>query len=153
MLDDDPALTRILALVELLVCGVDPHVCRVPLNVYPEGADVQRSEQVCRNRRDRHLQGVHQVAYQGLRATMHRLAARTVRPSYPKACGLRHLAFYVPYVRQTAQEPEDMDNVCEPIRQDEFTQRRMTFFLDPDGLPVEPHEQRVAFPSRFRPYS
>jgi hypothetical protein len=28
----------------------------------------------------------------------------------------------------------------------------MTFFLDPDGLPVEPREQRAAFPSRLRPH-
>ena len=33
-----------------------------------------------------------------------------------------------------------MGIACEPIRQDEFTQRRMTFFFDPDGLPLELHE-------------
>ena len=62
------------------------------------------------------------------------------RPSYPEACGLRHLAFRVPDVRQTAQELSAMGIACEPIREDEFTQRRMTFFFDPDGLPLELHE-------------
>ena len=28
----------------------------------------------------------------------------------------------------------------EPIRVDEFTGKRMTFFMDPDGLPLELHE-------------
>ena len=30
--------------------------------------------------------------------------------------------------------------VCEPVRVDEFTGKRMTFFFDPDGLPLELHE-------------
>ena len=29
---------------------------------------------------------------------------------------------------------------CEPIRVDEFTKKKMTFFFDPDGLPLEIHE-------------
>ena len=62
------------------------------------------------------------------------------RPSYPEACGLRHLAFRVPDVQQTVQELSALGIACEPIRQDEFTQRRMTFFFDPDGLPLELHE-------------
>lgn len=28
----------------------------------------------------------------------------------------------------------------EPVRVDEFTGKRMTFFQDPDGLPLELHE-------------
>lgn len=62
------------------------------------------------------------------------------RPSYPEACGLRHLAFHVSDVQQTVQELNALDIACEPIRQDEFTGRRMTFFFDPDGLPLELHE-------------
>ena len=29
---------------------------------------------------------------------------------------------------------------CEPIRLDSYTQKKMTFFFDPDGLPLELHE-------------
>ncbi|WP_341849021.1 VOC family protein, partial [Enterobacter hormaechei] len=29
---------------------------------------------------------------------------------------------------------------CEPIRVDEYTGRRFTFFADPDGLPLELYE-------------
>jgi glyoxylase I family protein len=62
------------------------------------------------------------------------------RPSTPEAQGLRHLAFVV----------EDIDAACarlvaqgvtvEPIRVDEYTGRRFTFFPDPDGLPLELYE-------------
>ena len=62
------------------------------------------------------------------------------RPSYPEACGLRHLAFYVEDVEQTVAELEARGIACEPIRNDSFTGRRMTFFHDPDGLPLELHE-------------
>ena len=30
--------------------------------------------------------------------------------------------------------------MCEPIRVDEYTDKKMTFFFDPDGLPLEIHE-------------
>lgn len=29
---------------------------------------------------------------------------------------------------------------CEPIRLDSYTKKKMTFFFDPDGLPLELHE-------------
>lgn len=62
------------------------------------------------------------------------------RVSYPEACGLRHLAFRVEDVEATVKELEAMGICCEPIRVDEFTGKRMTFFADPDGLPLEIHE-------------
>jgi glyoxylase I family protein len=62
------------------------------------------------------------------------------RPSYPEACGLRHLAFHVEDIERTVRELEDMGVPCEPIREDTFTKKRMTFFFDPDGLPLELHE-------------
>ena len=62
------------------------------------------------------------------------------RPSYPEAQGLRHLAFRVDDVEQAAAELEGRGIPCEPIRWDPYTQRRMTFFHDPDGLPLELHE-------------
>ena len=62
------------------------------------------------------------------------------RVSRPEACGLRHLAFRVESVEETARELEAMGIACEPIRTDEFTHKKMTFFFDPDGLPLELHE-------------
>lgn len=62
------------------------------------------------------------------------------RPSYPEACGLRHLAFRVPCVADAAAELAARGIPCEPIRVDELTGGHMTFFFDPDGLPLELHE-------------
>ena len=62
------------------------------------------------------------------------------RPSYPEACGLRHLAFAVDDIVNTVNELNAIGIECEPIRTDEFTNKKMTFFFDPDGLPLELHE-------------
>ncbi|MCR5089221.1 MAG: VOC family protein [Oscillospiraceae bacterium] len=62
------------------------------------------------------------------------------RPSYPEACGLRHLAFYTEDIEETVAELSEKGIVCEPVRTDTFTGKRMTFFADPDGLPLELHE-------------
>ena len=62
------------------------------------------------------------------------------RPSYPEAYGLRHLAFYVDSVEQTAKELNQKGIATEPVRIDPFTDKKMTFFFDPDGQPLEIHE-------------
>ena len=62
------------------------------------------------------------------------------RPSYPEACGLRHLAFYTENIEKAAEELKALGIPCEEIRTDTFTGRKMTFFFDPDGLPLELHE-------------
>ncbi len=62
------------------------------------------------------------------------------RASYPEALGLRHLAFYVEDVGEAAAQLAEKGIACEPVRVDEFTGKRMTFFHDPDGLPIEIHE-------------
>lgn len=62
------------------------------------------------------------------------------RVSGPEACGLRHLAFQVASVAETVKKLEERGISCEPIRVDEFTGKYMTFFKDPDGLPLELHE-------------
>ena len=62
-----------------------------------------------------------------------------LRPS-PEAYGLRHLAFRVDNVDEVVAELESMGIPCEPIRLDAFTGKKMTFFRDPDGLPLEIHE-------------
>ena len=63
-----------------------------------------------------------------------------VRPSYPEACGLRHLAFHVEDIEDTIQLLNEQGIETEPVRLDEFTDKKMTFFRDPDGLPLELHE-------------
>lgn len=62
------------------------------------------------------------------------------RVSGPEACGLRHLAFAVDSVEETVRELEAMGIACEPIRTDDYTGKPMTFFFDPDRLPIEIHE-------------
>lgn len=63
------------------------------------------------------------------------------RVSRPEASGLRHLAFSVENIDQVIQELLGKGVVCEPVRVDEFTGKRYTFFEDPDGLPIELVEQ------------
>ena len=58
----------------------------------------------------------------------------------PEAYGLRHLAFRVDSVEDTVSTFEARGIPCEPIRTDTFTGEKMTFFRDPDGLPLEIHE-------------
>jgi len=62
------------------------------------------------------------------------------RVNRPEACGLRHLAFWVDDVEATVAELAQMGIECEPIRLDSYTKKKMTFFFDPDGLPLELHE-------------
>lgn len=62
------------------------------------------------------------------------------RPSYPEACGLRHLAFEVNNIESNVKELEAIGIIVEPIRMDEFTEKKFTFFSDPDGLPIELYE-------------
>lgn len=62
------------------------------------------------------------------------------RVNRPEACGLRHLAFQVEDVESTVAELKALGIPCESIRQDAFTGKKMTFFFDPDGLPLELHE-------------
>lgn len=61
------------------------------------------------------------------------------RPS-PEAYGLRHLAFRVESVEEMVEKLAAMGIESEPVRRDTFTGERMTFFHDPDGLPIEIHE-------------
>lgn len=64
------------------------------------------------------------------------------RPSYPEACGLRHLAFAVDEIESTIRKIERCGITVEPVRVDEITGMRFAFFADPDGLPIELYETR-----------
>ncbi|MBD0726593.1 hypothetical protein B6A10_15575 [Flavobacterium sp. L1I52] len=62
------------------------------------------------------------------------------RPSNPEACGLRHLAFAVENLDKNVSFLNSKNIIAEPIRIDEFTQKRFTFIADPDLLPIELYE-------------
>ncbi len=62
------------------------------------------------------------------------------RPGYPEACGLRHLAFAVENLEAMVKELTQKGVEVEPIRIDELTNKKFTFFQDPDGLPLELYE-------------
>ena len=63
------------------------------------------------------------------------------RVSRPEATGLRHIAFRVDNIDETIETLQQKGITIEPVRVDEYTGRRFTFFSDPDGLPIELYEQ------------
>jgi glyoxylase I family protein len=63
------------------------------------------------------------------------------RPSYPEACGLRHLALEVENIEKAAAYLHTHGIATEPIRIDPITGKRFTFFCDPDELPIELYER------------
>ena len=62
------------------------------------------------------------------------------RPSYPEATGLRHIAFAVRDLEEWMEYLQSKGVKAEPIRIDEFTEKKFTFFSDPDDLPIELYE-------------
>lgn len=62
------------------------------------------------------------------------------RVSRPEACGLRHLAFAVDDLQNEIERIKAMNVPVEPVRVDEFSNKRFTFIADPDGLPIELYE-------------
>jgi glyoxylase I family protein len=63
-----------------------------------------------------------------------------VRPTWPEATGLRHLAFEVTDVAETLAELDEQGVRHEELRVDPYTGKAMAFFFDPDGLPLELYE-------------
>lgn len=64
-----------------------------------------------------------------------------VRPSYPEATGLRHLAFEVDDIEESVQYLTRLQVKVEVVRVDPVTNKKFTFFADPDGLPLELYEK------------
>ena len=62
------------------------------------------------------------------------------RVSRPEACGLRHLALRVADLDAVVAHLHAQKVATEPVRVDEYSGRRFTFFADPDGLPLELYE-------------
>lgn len=65
-----------------------------------------------------------------------------LRPQMPQPehTGLRHLAFKVADVEACLVEFDRLDIPHEALRYDDFDGKKMAFFFDPDGLPLEIHE-------------
>ncbi|WP_449455284.1 SMU1112c/YaeR family gloxylase I-like metalloprotein [Streptococcus suis] len=65
-----------------------------------------------------------------------------MRPAMPNPehTGLRHLAFQVADVEVCLEEFDRLDIRHEVLRTDDFDGKKMAFFFDPDGLPLEIHE-------------
>lgn len=68
------------------------------------------------------------------------------RPDRPEAQGLRHLAFATEDIAAAVDRLTASGVPSEPIRIDEITGARFTFFRDPDGLPLELYEVRRPLP-------
>lgn len=63
------------------------------------------------------------------------------RVTNPEACGLRHLCLEVDDIGKATEELELNGIEVEPIRIDTLTNKKYTFFKDPDGLPLELYEK------------
>ena len=62
------------------------------------------------------------------------------RVTRPEAAGLRHLAFRVQDIEESVEKLNKKGIETDEIRIDPQNGKRMTFFMDPDGLPLELHE-------------
>ena len=62
------------------------------------------------------------------------------RVTRPEARGLRHLAFKVDDIYKSVEVLKKRGIETEEIRIDPLNGKHMTFFFDPDGLPLELHE-------------
>lgn len=62
------------------------------------------------------------------------------RPSRPEAKGLRHICFEVSSIEKSIEFLNSHQVNTEPIRIDEFTGKKFTFFSDPNELPIEIYE-------------
>ena len=67
--------------------------------------------------------------------------ATPARPTRPEAAGLRHIAFEVDNIAHTVIELSKHNIIAEPVRIDEFTNKKFTFIADPDDLPIEFYEK------------
>ena len=62
------------------------------------------------------------------------------RQTRPEATGLRHISFGVKELENAIEFLQSRNIITEQIRIDEFTNRKFTFFNDPDNLPIEIYE-------------
>ena len=58
----------------------------------------------------------------------------------PTRCGMWHLCFYAPDLEKTIAELNALGIPTDPIMVNASNGKRICFFYDPDGLPLELHE-------------
>lgn len=63
------------------------------------------------------------------------------RNTRPESSGLRHIAFEVDNIEESILLLKSKNIESEPIRIDEITNKKFTFFTDPDHLPIELYEK------------
>ena len=61
-------------------------------------------------------------------------------PGQPNRCGVWHLCFYAPDLEKTIAELNAVGIPTDPIKRNPSNGKRLCFFYDPDGLPMELHE-------------
>ena len=61
-------------------------------------------------------------------------------PGKPDRCGVWHLCFYAPDLEKTIGELNAVGIKTDPIMVNASNGKRICFFYDPDGLPLELHE-------------
>ncbi|MBV7438073.1 VOC family protein [Aeromonas encheleia] len=91
-------------------------------------------------REERHSWKLDLALPDGSQLELFSFPAPPARPSRPEACGLRHLAFRVKALEPVIAHLQRHQIAVEPVRVDELTGKRFTFFADPDGLPLELYE-------------
>lgn len=64
-----------------------------------------------------------------------------IRQTRPEATGLRHIAFEVDDLDKSFRILKDNNVNIEPVRVDEFTNKKFTFLFDPDNLPIELYQK------------
>ena len=62
------------------------------------------------------------------------------RQTRPEATGLRHISFGVTDINKSIEFLNSNNVITEPVRTDEFTNKKFIFFSDPDNLPIEIYE-------------
>ncbi|MDL4863098.1 VOC family protein [Halomonas elongata] len=105
---------------------------------YLEVLDAEILNETYREERDSHKLDL--LLPGGIQLELFSFPSPPPRPSYPEACGLRHLALATTDLDACVALLEARGAVPEPIRVDEHTGARFTFLADPDGTPIECYE-------------
>ena len=75
-------------------------------------------------------------------STMEIFGKKDPEPNHgkPTRCGMWHLCFYAPDLEKTISELNAVGIPTDPIMVNASNGKRICFFCDPDGLPLELHE-------------